>query len=71
LNAVDAPHPYEVTGHVGYSLDGGQTIYGFGPNVPGGVSAYDAVQSLKIGQSYPRQLQTIQQSLDWFLKTRQ
>jgi len=42
-----------VTGHVGYSFDGGQTIYGFGPSVPEGMSAYDAVQSLRNGASYP------------------
>ena len=46
------PHPYEVTGHVGYSLDGGKTIYGFGPKVPAEMSAFDAVQSLRSGQSY-------------------
>ncbi|MGO4502609.1 MULTISPECIES: hypothetical protein [unclassified Dyella] len=48
-----APHPYVITGHVGYSFDGGQTIYGFGPSVPEGMSAYDAVQSLRNGASYP------------------
>ncbi|WGG52039.1 DUF4150 domain-containing protein [Rugamonas sp. DEMB1] len=51
--AVDALHPYVVTGHVGYSFDGGATIYGFGPKMPGGMSAYEAVQSLKKGGSYP------------------
>ena len=53
LLSVEAPHPYVVTGHVGYSFDAGATIYGFGPKVPGGMSAYEAVQSLKNGTSYP------------------
>ncbi|MEJ8798680.1 PAAR domain-containing protein [Trinickia caryophylli] len=53
LLAADAPHPYVVTGHVGYSFDGGQQIFGFGPKVPEGMPAYDAVQSLRHGESYP------------------
>ncbi|WP_247547089.1 hemagglutinin (plasmid) [Ralstonia pseudosolanacearum] len=53
LLAADAPHPYVVTGHVGYSFDGGQQIFGFGPKVPVGVSVYDAVQSLRNGANYP------------------
>jgi hypothetical protein len=53
LLAEGAPHPYNVTGHVGYSLDGGNTIYGFGPSVPEGMAPYDAVRSLQQGASYP------------------
>ncbi|CAH0446079.1 hypothetical protein LMG9673_04749 [Ralstonia pseudosolanacearum] len=53
LLAADAPHPYVVTGHVGYSFDGGQQIFGFGPKVPVGMSVYDAVQSLRNGANYP------------------
>ena len=53
LMALDAPHPYVVTGHVGYSFDGGKTIYGFGPKMPDGISAFEAVQSLRNGASYP------------------
>lgn len=53
LLAADAPHPYVVTGHVGYSFDGGRQIFGFGPKVPEGMSAYDAAQSLRDGASYP------------------
>jgi hypothetical protein len=53
LLAEGAPHPYNVTGHVGYSLDGGNTIYGFGPSVPEGMAPYDAVRSLQQGSSYP------------------
>ncbi len=53
LLAADAPHPYVVTGHVGYSFDDGATIYGFGPKVPGSMSAFEAVQSLRKGDSYP------------------
>jgi|GEM_PF-3145620 len=53
LLAADPPHPYVVTGHVGYSFDSGATIYGFGPKVADGMSAYDAVQSLRNGTSYP------------------
>ncbi|NWD72291.1 hemagglutinin repeat-containing protein, partial [Pseudomonas gingeri] len=49
----NATHPYVVTGHVGYSFDGGKTIYGFGPSVPEGMPAYDAIQSLRGGVSYP------------------
>jgi hypothetical protein len=56
LLAPDAPHPYSVTGHVGYSFDGGETIYGFGPKVPENMSAFDAVQSLKNKASYPGQV---------------
>ncbi|MNM75532.1 hypothetical protein D3C81_873230 [compost metagenome] len=53
LLSVEAPHPYVVTGHVGYSFDGGKTIYGFGPKVPSGMSGYEAVQSLRNGERYP------------------
>lgn len=53
LLAEGAPHPYNVTGHVGYSLDGGNTIYGFGPSVPEGMPSFDAVRSLQGGNSYP------------------
>ncbi len=53
LLMTDAPHPYVVTGHVGYSFDGGQQIFGFGPKVPVGMPVYDAVQSLRNGASYP------------------
>lgn len=52
LDAPDAPHPYQVTGHVGYSFDGGKTIYGFGPEV-GEMSAFEAVTSLKSHKLYP------------------
>jgi filamentous hemagglutinin len=52
LLAADAPHPYVVTGHVGYSFDSGKTIYGFGPSVPSNMSAHEAVQSLRAGASY-------------------
>ena len=47
-------HPYVVTGHVGYSFDGGKTIYGFGPDAAGEASAYEVVQALrKERKSYP------------------
>lgn len=52
LDAPDAPHPYQVTGHVGYSFDGGKTIYGFGPEV-GEMTAFEAVASLKKHTLYP------------------
>jgi len=45
-------HPYTVTGHVGYSFDGGKTIFGFGPDVSG-KSSYEAIQSLRNGDTYP------------------
>lgn len=41
LAKAEAPHPYTVTGHVGYSLDGGKAVYGFGQKVPDNMSAYD------------------------------
>ncbi|CAN1596855.1 filamentous hemagglutinin [Pseudomonas mediterranea] len=50
---AESTHPYVITGHVGYSLDGGKTIYGFGPSVSEGMSAYEAIQSLRNGTSYP------------------
>nr|WP_297350314.1 PAAR domain-containing protein [uncultured Caldimonas sp.] len=53
LAGRNAPHPYVVTGHVGYSFNGGKTIYGFGPNVPKNMSSYDAVQSLRNKVTYP------------------
>lgn len=53
LQAENAPHPYKVTGHVGYSLDDGKTIYGFGPDVPPQLSAFEAVTALKNRQLYP------------------
>ena len=53
LLAPDAPHPYVITGHVGYSFNGGETIYGFGPKVGDEMSAPDAVKSLMKGASYP------------------
>jgi uncharacterized Zn-binding protein involved in type VI secretion len=52
LLAAEPPHPYQVTGHVGYSLDGGKTIHGFGPDVPKSMTAFDAVQSLREGKMY-------------------
>ncbi|MCE3602670.1 PAAR domain-containing protein [Massilia sp. P8910] len=52
LLGENPPHPYEVTGHVGYSLDGGKTIYGFGPDVPKNMTAFEAVQSLREGTMY-------------------
>lgn len=52
LNAPDAPHPYRVTGHVGYSLDDGKTIWGYGPHIEG-KSAGEAVASLRKGDLYP------------------
>ena len=56
LAGPNAPHPYTVTGHVGYSFDGGKTIYGFGPSVPKGMSGYEAVQSLRNKAAYPGQI---------------
>lgn len=53
LKGPDAPHPYRVTGHVGYSLDDGKTIWGYGPHIEGKGSAYDAVASLRRGDMYP------------------
>jgi len=52
LLGPNPPHPYRVTGHVGYSLDKGKTIYGFGPHVEEG-TIFDAVQSLRQGKAYP------------------
>jgi len=52
LQGENPPHPYRITGHVGYSLDDGRTIYGFGPDV-GEMSAFEAVQSLRQGNRYP------------------
>jgi uncharacterized Zn-binding protein involved in type VI secretion len=47
-------HPYEHTGHVGVSIDGGKTIYGFGPNSK--MSAVETIQALKSGEKFPGQL---------------
>ncbi|HEM7890234.1 MULTISPECIES: PAAR domain-containing protein [Burkholderia] len=45
-------HPYQYTGHVGYSLDGGKTIWGFGP-ATGDASAAEVFANLKGSGSYP------------------
>jgi hypothetical protein len=52
LKLPNAPHPYQVTGHVGYSFDDGAKIYGFGPSTPSGMSAHEAVSSLKDGAKF-------------------
>ncbi|WP_218921411.1 PAAR domain-containing protein [Burkholderia sp. MSMB2157WGS] len=45
-------HPYQYTGHVGYSLDGGKTIWGFGP-ATGDASLAEVFTHLKGSGSYP------------------
>ena len=45
-------HPYQYTGHVGYSFDGGKTIWGFGP-ATGDASAAEVFANLKSSGSYP------------------
>jgi filamentous hemagglutinin len=50
---IDPPHPYRVTGHVGYSIDGGKTIFGFGPSLPEGVSSDDAILRLAQRETFP------------------
>jgi len=47
-----AEHPYLRTGHVGYSLNGGYDINGFGPDVPPDMSPSSTIESLKNGGSY-------------------
>lgn len=56
LLAPEAPHPYVITGHVGYSFNGGERIYGFGLKVSNEMSAYDAVKSLLKGTLYPSEI---------------
>ncbi|WP_444942008.1 RHS repeat-associated core domain-containing protein [Microbulbifer sp. ZKSA004] len=56
-NFVENPDPQRrpevYTGHVGISIDGGKTIYGFGPNVPSGMTKQEAINSLLNGDLYP------------------
>lgn len=52
LEKPDGPHPYQVTGHVGYSFNNGETIFGFGPSLPPGMKPLDAIKSLSKKQIY-------------------
>lgn len=65
LAAPDAPHPYVITGHVGYSFNGGETIYGFGPEVGDEISAYDAVKSLMNKERYPGKIDNDTEVFRW------
>ena len=44
------------TGHVGISMDGGKTIYGFGPNVTSGLSKMSVITDLRSRQTYSGQI---------------
>ena len=44
--------PLLLTGHVGVSLDGGQTIYGFSPDAPG-LSPDATIDALAAGRCFP------------------
>ncbi len=56
LLAPDSPHPYQVTGHVGYKLKDKGPIYGFGPNVSDEIPHHKIIESLKQGERYPGQI---------------
>lgn len=46
-------HPYRFSGHVGYSFDGGDTIFGFGPTRPEGATAKDMFARLLKKETFP------------------
>jgi hypothetical protein len=50
---INPPHPYRITGHVGYSLDGGKTIFGFGPSNLENVSSADTLDRLFMEETFP------------------
>jgi hypothetical protein len=52
LNADGIIHPYQYSGHVGYSFDKGKQIWGFGP-AAGKETISETIENLKAGQSYP------------------
>ncbi|MDK2127037.1 hypothetical protein, partial [Parachitinimonas caeni] len=52
FNAEGVLHPYQYTGHVGYSFDSGKVIWGFGPSTGDAVEA-DIFTHLKSSGSYP------------------
>lgn len=41
------------TGHVGISVDGGETIWGFNPVKPAGISRDELIIRLRAGESFP------------------
>ncbi|MBC7414491.1 MAG: hypothetical protein H7327_06115 [Herminiimonas sp.] len=53
LKKPDPPHPSRITGHVGYSLDGGKSIFGFGPHAPPGMDRDVVIDKLSRGDTFP------------------
>lgn len=53
LGSFDPPHPYRITGHVGYSLDDGRTIFGFGPSIAEDIAAGEMVMRLGLEETFP------------------
>ena len=48
ISGPNAVHPYRLTCHVGYSFDGGETIYGFGPKLPDNMTSQQAVDRMVV-----------------------
>ena len=53
VNASNPLHLCRFTGHVGYSLDGGETILGFGPAVPGDIDSTEIISRLVNMETFP------------------
>lgn len=45
--------PYRISGHVGYSLDGGRTIFGFGPSVGQDITGDEVLLRLGLRETFP------------------